>query len=280
MVSIQLQGKIFLHGTIKALTGLHIGGNSETLDIGGIDNPIIRNPLNKEPYIPGSSLRGKMRSLLDKHFNNPLFSRGSVQVHECQDPAKYTGCSVCQVFGVTPQKLKAATMPTRLIIRDSFLTNESREELEESETDSLFTEAKWEVSIDRITSEANPRQNERVPAGATFGPFQLIYAIYTLNTGNKVQIQKELDYFDTVLKGMELLEDDYLGGSGSRGSGQITFGNLTMTFKSRECYENADVDPKTIAQNKLIQDLRKSGYATDILNAINGGSTNNDENSE
>lgn len=272
MAGIQLQGKIFLKGTIHALTGLHIGGNSETLDIGGIDNPIIRNPLNREPYIPGSSLRGKMRSLLDRHFNNPLFSRGSVQVHECQDPAKYNACSVCQVFGVTPQKLKESTMPTRLIIRDTFLTNESRKKLEDSETDSLFTEAKWEVSIDRITSEANPRQNERVPAGAAFGPFQLIYAIYTRETGNKIQIESELNYLDTVLAGMELLEDDYLGGSGSRGSGQIAFENLTMTFKSRECYEKADKDPVpiTVPENANIKDLRQTDYKSPILSAISG----------
>lgn len=271
MTSIQLQGKIFLQGTINALTGLHIGGNSETLDIGGIDNPIIRNPLNREPYIPGSSLRGKMRSLLDRHFNNPLFSRGSVRVHECQDPEKYDACSVCQVFGVTPQKLKEATMPTRLIIRDTFLTSESREKLEESETDSLFTEAKWEVSIDRITSEANPRQNERVPAGATFGPLVLVYGLYTLDTNSPNQLQKELGYFDTVLKGMELLEDDYLGGSGSRGSGQIAFKNLKMTFKSRECYEDPkNVAPTLIADKTCITTLRASDYTDNIMSEISG----------
>ena len=102
MASIQLQGKIFLTGIIEAVTGLHIGGDSENLDIGGIDNPVIRNPLNRQPYIPGSSLRGKMRGLLDRHFNLRLRSMGGVQIHGCQKPEDYNQCEVCQVFGVAP----------------------------------------------------------------------------------------------------------------------------------------------------------------------------------
>ena len=77
-----------------------------------------------------------------------------------------------------------------------------------------------------------------------------------------------LGLFDTVLKGMELLEDDYLGGAGSRGSGQIEFENLKMTFKSRECYENADVTSITIAENVDIKTLRQSDYTEKILAAI------------
>ena len=218
MARIQLQGKIFLTGTIKALTGLHIGRNSEDLDIGGVDNPVIRDIITKEPYIPGSSLRGKMRALLDRNFNLPLRSMGGIQIHGCQAPGAYKKCDVCQVFGVAPTgKLKGETMPTRLIVRDIFLEKDSRKELEQAETDGLFTEVKWEVTIDRITAAANPRPNERVPAGAIFGPFQLIYGIYTQNTPNQTQIEKELQRFKTVLIGMELLEDDYLGGSGGRG---------------------------------------------------------------
>ena len=271
MPSIQLQGKILLEGTIKALTGLHIGGNSETLDIGGIDNPVIRNPLNREPYIPGSSLRGKMRSLLDRHFNNPLTNQGRVQVHQCRDPKAYAECSVCQVFGVTPQRLKQDTMPTRLIVRDTSLTKESRNNLTDAETDGEFTEAKWEVSIDRITSAANPRQNERVPAGANFGPVQLIYALYTRDTFSTSQIENELNFFDTILAGMELLEDDYLGGAGSRGSGQIAFEKLTMKFKSRKCYEDPNAAPITIAEDTDITTLRALDYTSNIMSVISGG---------
>ncbi len=270
MTSIQLHGKIFLSCTIRTITGLHIGRNSNDLDIGGIDNPVIRDPLSKEPYIPGSSLRGKMRSLLDRHLNNPLKTQGNVRVGDCKTPEDYIKCPVSQVFGVAPTgKLSGKTMPTRLIVRDASLTKASRDELKAAETDSLFTEAKWEVSIDRITSEANPRQNERVPAGAKFCPVQLVYGIYTLNEVSAEQLKRECELFDTVLKGMALLEDDYLGGAGSRGSGQIAFEDLKLTFKSRTYYEEADASPVIIAESKDIKALRQSGYTTGILSAIN-----------
>ena len=275
MPSIQLQGNILLQGTILARTGLHIGGNSGELDIGGIDNPVIRNAFNREPYIPGSSVRGKMRGLLDRYFNNPLEKRvgRDVRVHECQTPDNYNKCPVCQVFGVAPQRdLRGKTMPTRLIVRDTFLTTESLEVLNIADTDTDFTEIKTEVAIDRITSAATPRQQERVPAGATFGPFQIVHSLYTIpgESNSKDQLENELKLFDTVLKGMELLADDYLGGSGSRGSGQIAFENLTLTFKSRQCYEKADYEPVNIAENQSVKALRQSGYIEKILKAING----------
>ena len=275
MPSIQLQGKILLQGTIRVQTGLHIGGNSGELDIGGIDNPIIRNAFNREPYIPGSSVRGKMRGLLDRHFNNPLEKRvgRDVRVHECQAPDAYNECPVCQVFGVAPiRQLSGKTMPTRLIVRDTFLTVESLEVLEKADTDTDFTEIKTEVAIDRITSAATPRQQERVPAGATFGPFQIVHSFYTTQDESERsdQLEDELRLFDTVLKGMELLEDDYLGGSGSRGSGQIAFENLKLIFKSRECYEKVDCEPVNVAENQAVKALRQSDYVEKVLKAING----------
>ena len=275
MPSIQLQGKIFLKGTINAITGLHIGGNSGELDIGGIDNPIIRNAFNRQPYIPGSSLRGKMRGLLDRHFNKLLNKSvgRDVRVHECDNPKDYNVCPVCQVFGVAPiRQLRGKTLPTRVIVRDTFLTPESLAALDRADTDTDFTEIKTEVAIDRITSAATPRQQERVPAGATFGPFQIVHSLYTQNENDKSNhLQGELQFFDTLLTGIELLEDDYLGGSGSRGSGQIAFENLTMTFKSRRCYEDTDIAPIAIAENVDIKTLRQSDYTAKILAAISAG---------
>ena len=275
MKSIKLHGKIFLKCNIKLCTGLHIGGNTGNLDIGGVDNPIIRDPITTAPYIPGSSLRGKIRALLDRHFNkllnNPM---SNVTIHMCKEPADYYGCDVCQVFGVAPtsQDMRGETMPTRLTIRDVFLEKKSKRELEDADTDTNYTEVKTEVAIDRITSEANPRPNERVPAGAIFGPVEIVHSLYTQRGAkHDNKLEDELNYFDTVLKGMELLEDDYLGGSGSRGSGQIEFEDLSMTFKSRECYENAKVDPISIAKNTDIKSLRASDYTTQIMSAITGG---------
>jgi CRISPR-associated protein Csm3 len=276
MASIQLHGKIFLECNIRLQTGLHIGGNSGNLDIGGVDNPIIRDPITTAPYIPGSSLRGKIRGLLDRHLNKRLNNTMSnVTIHMCKTPTDYYDCHVCQVFGVAPTSddMRGNTMPTRLIIRDVFLEKQSQKELEAADTDTNYTEIKTEVAIDRITSEANPRPNERVPAGAIFGPVQIVHSLYTQHgSDHDNQLQDEVTYFDTVLKGMELLVDDYLGGSGSRGSGQITFENLTMTFKSRECYEKADVSPRpiTLPENADIKALRQSNYIEQIQNAISG----------
>ncbi len=63
---IKLLGYVKITGGIEALTGLHIGGTADSIDKGGIDNPVIKNPVTNEPYIPGSSLRGRIRALLEK----------------------------------------------------------------------------------------------------------------------------------------------------------------------------------------------------------------------
>lgn len=277
MLSIKLQGRIILNGTIEAKTGLHIGGNSGELDIGGIDNPIIRNAFNRQPYIPGSSLRGKMRGLLDRHYGKELNKPvgRDVRIHESKTVEEYKKCPISQVFGVAPtQQLRGKTMPTRVIIRDTFLTDESLAVLDRADTDTDFTEIKTEVAIDRITSAATPRQQERVPAGAKFGPMQIVHSLYTLHgSDHDNKLEDEINYFDTVLIGMELLEDDYLGGSGSRGSGQIAFENLIMTFKSREYYEKANGTPKSIdlPENADIKAVRQSDYIDQIQKAISGG---------
>lgn len=274
MASIKLHGKIFLSCNIKLYTGLHIGGNTGNLDIGGVDNPIIRDPITTAPYIPGSTLRGKIRGLLDRYLDKELNNTMSnVTIHMCKNPEAYYKCDVCQVFGVAPTSdvMRGNTMPTRLTVRDVFLDEHSRKRLEDADTDTNYTEIKTEVAIDRITSEANPRPNERVPAGAIFGPVQIVHSLYTLHgSDHDNQLDHELAYFDTVLKGMELLEDDYLGGSGSRGSGQIAFENLKMTFKSRECYEKVDKDPISInlPEKADIKAVRQSDYIDQIQNAI------------
>src|SRR5262245_15627394 len=175
MPVLTLQGKLIVTGEIEAVTGLHIGGAAAGLDIGGIDNPIIRHPINRQPYIPGSSLRGKMRSWLDRYYGKELNKfirreRPEVRVHECASEQAYAACDVRQLFGITPGEHKdfANLMPTRLIVRDVHLLAGdekkvgSAEWLAKAKTDLPFTEVKWEAAIDRITSAAVPRQNERV----------------------------------------------------------------------------------------------------------------------
>ena len=270
MASIQLQGKIFITGEIEATTGLHIGGSAGELDIGGVDNPVIRNPLTREPYIPGSSLRGKMRSLLDRYRNRELNQPiGQVRIHQCKTFDNYKDCPICPVFGIAANRPFEGLLPTRLIVRDALLTPEARERFDAIDTDMPYTEIKTEVVIDRITSAATPRQNERVPAEATFGPLEMVYSLYTLDSDSERSIDREIALFDTVLTGMELLEDDYLGGSGSRGSGKITFCDLEMIFKSRKHYEDPRSVPViTLAAGDGVEALRETDYQSQLSAAI------------
>jgi CRISPR-associated protein Csm3 len=227
------------------LTGLHIGGSDEGISIGGVDKTVIRNPLDNRPYIPGSSLRGKMRSLVEKYtgaIQNNSIGR-DVKIHSCganakteaeieQATAEYKVCPVCQVFGA-PGERKFST-PTRLIVRDVHLSEESAQELDGLRTDLPFTEVKTEVAIDRVTSAASPRQMERVPAGAIFGRAELVYSIYG---GHGFDPAADLERFKTVVTGLQLLEDDYLGGLGSRGSGRVALQRIEVRVKARPNYD-------------------------------------------
>ena len=222
-----LHGRVFVECKIKAETGLHIGGAESSLAIGGVDNVIIRDPLSGRPYIPGSSLKGKMRSQMEKFHGLPQNqSIGQyVTIHTCAKAADYAACIVCHVYGV-PGEMDFSTS-TRLVVRDVQLTDESAASLDRAKTDLPFSEVKWEAAIDRVTSAATPRQMERVPAGAVFGPSEMVYSIYEA---------ADTARFANVVEGMQLLEDDYLGGSGSRGSGKVAFRDIHVYARARGAY--------------------------------------------
>ncbi|MDZ4716971.1 MAG: type III-A CRISPR-associated RAMP protein Csm3, partial [Roseiflexaceae bacterium] len=175
----RLLGRLLITANLRVVTGLHIGGAAAGLNIGGLDNPVIRDARTRQPYIPGSSIKGKMRSLAERArgFNpddpKEVQKIGPIRIHICQDATAYSTCAVCQVFGV-PGEMKHST-PTRLTVRDTFLDPHS---LEYAQLDFLSTEVKWEASIDRITSAALPRQMERVPAGAVFANCELVLSLY------------------------------------------------------------------------------------------------------
>ncbi|MBN2006223.1 MAG: type III-A CRISPR-associated RAMP protein Csm3 [Anaerolineae bacterium] len=263
MATIKLEGRVFITFDIEAVTGLHIGGTESGIEIGGVDKTVIRDKLTNRPYIPGSSLRGKMRSLLEKYHgleqNQPI---GQGRIHSCgagerndeesQKRARnaYLNCDVCQVFGV-PGERKFAT-PTRLVVRDVHLSDASAARLENSGTDLPYTEVKTEVSIDRVTSAANPRQMERVPAGSVFSNAELVYSIYN---GDDCDAGKDVARLQTVIEGLHLLEDDYLGGLGSRGSGKVRLQHIKVKVRA-----HGDLgEPQTIkeypALDKLGQDV-------------------------
>lgn len=272
--SIQMMGKVVITGSIQLMTGLHIGGAAAGLDIGGVDNPIIRHPVTREPYIPGSSLRGKIRSLLERAYNLPLNKKvQDVRLHECYSESEYQQCPICHVFGVSPGEREldisqgeqadrrgewASYKPTRLVVRDVALHSDSKAKLEQADTDLPYTEVKWEASIDRITSAAVPRQNERVPAGTRFEPFEMIYTLYRLN-GN--DWQRDAEWLKVLFEGMRLLEDDYLGGYGSRGAGKIAFENLRVELRPLAYYIQANPPVELAAE----LDLRNDGQIQAII---------------
>jgi len=228
--NLQLLGKIIIKGKICCLTGLRIGGPRVGLEIGGLDNPVIRDPVTGEPYIPGSSLKGKMRSLLEKSLGlklTPLPGTENIRIHSCSNKENAKKCPVCRIFGISAEN---AAMPTVIIVRDATLTKESKEKLEKAETDLPYTEIKWENILDRITSAATPRQMERVPAGAEFN-FEIVYNIY-----NDV----DKDYLRYVFEAMKLLEDDYLGGSGTRGYGKIVFKDIKVIERTSKYYKGEE----------------------------------------
>ena len=204
----------FIEGEIECLTGLHIGAGGSSIEIGGIDDPIIRNPLTELPYIPGSSLKGKMRSLLEKNleeekrlkFNR---KREGIGRHECDDINQAKNCPVCRLFGSTAEGSENSNFPARLIIRDGDLTNENSL----MKDGLIVTEAKMENTIDRVTAAAVPRTIERIPAGIIFN-FNFVYHI------NKDYQEEDLQ---NMLLCLRLIEKDGLGGNISRGYGQVGF---------------------------------------------------------
>jgi len=206
-----------LTGLIIVKTGLHIGAGNDKVEIGGMDNPIIRNPMTREPYIPGSSLKGKMRALLEWQFNKVMPNDGK----PCSCGA--ATCEICRVFGSANSKKNNDDAkkrgPTRLIVRDAVLHEDDAEKFKNGKP---IIEEKSENSLNRITAAANPRPIERVVPGIRFR-FELVYRVIDDGDGGK----RDEEYFKTVVcKGLQLLENDYLGGGGSRGNGRIVFAEL------------------------------------------------------
>jgi len=232
-----LLGKILVKGKIICLTGLHIGSSKENMEIGAVDSPVVRDPITREPYIPGSSLKGKMRALLEKALGKtPERSIGeNVKIHVCNDSNDAIKCDVCRLFGSTGKNKnqnqeEGTNFPARLIVRDAYLTKESVERLSDIDTGLQYTEWKFENAIDRITSSANPRQLERVPRGAEF-EFELIYNVEDTKTFK--------NDIENLRFAIELLKLDALGGHGSRG-----YGKVNIEIENIQIYKTDDLKTK------------------------------------
>lgn len=259
----QFKGKYIITGKIECVTGLHIGGNTEGFEIGGMDNPVIINPLDGKPYIPGSSLKGKLRhlsewglGLIAKHSKHKDYS-----AYECAElkdekaasnkPDKWDKAfKLGRIFGPASDKseVRERVGPTRLSVRDTFLTEDSGKKLEQWLGKGIYTEAKTENAIDRVTAVANPRPIERVPAGAEFA-FTLIFDVYRDDDPALLQ---------ELFSAMAMLEDSALGGGGSRGHGVIKFKDLAAEWRSLVYYKNgAAAISKTIQSKNDIKKMVK-----------------------
>lgn len=205
----KLVKKILVSTKLTVVTGLHIGGSKDSVEIGGIDNPVIKVATRKnQPYIPGSSLKGKMRCLLEQV--NGATKVGASNV-------------INNLFGHAE---KDNSLPSKLIVRDAYLTADSVEKLVAASLDMPYTENKYENTIDRVKGKAeHPRQSERVPAGAEF-EVEMVINVWDNDSADEL---KQL-----LKQGIALIENDYLGGSGSRGYGQVKFGELIFVELSAD----------------------------------------------
>jgi CRISPR-associated protein Csm3 len=233
---VALKAKLIFGGTIVALTGMHIGGNDTGLAIGGADKLVVREPRNNRPYIPGSSLKGRMRSLLEKVRCAGEGCAGfKLDGSLVRGPCDCGVCQVCVVFGVVASEKREAVEgkpyggAARILVRDVFIANAAEVERMRN-LDMPFTEVKTEVSIDRLTSAANPRVFERVPAGAHFG-FELMLNVFETDDENA--------HVELIKQGLALVADDAIGGQSSRGYGQVKIVLERIARIPTEAYRDA-----------------------------------------
>lgn len=264
-----LYKKVFISGTALCLTGLHIGDSKDSVNIGGADGPVIRRKDNNEPYIPGSSLKGKMRSLLQQLLGEDTFEMST--------------SNISQLFGGVQSKTKNShnepqfpNRISRLIVRDAYLERildnqgeliggSAYELLNSKFTDMPYTEQKYENTIDRksgttINGGGGIRNQERVPAGAKF---ELNFVLNVFVDPNLSEEEKaknattlQEQYLRTFWLGIKLLESDYLGGSGSRGYGQLALNISVVGEKTRDDFEK-DAEDLLKIDNQLASNLEQ-----------------------
>ena len=196
-----MYAKIEIIGEIEIKTGMHIGGSDAFSAIGAVDLTVVRDSRTNYPIIPGSSLKGKLRTLLARACNKTPAN------HDDDAP------EIKRLFGSAK---KDEVRVSRLLVSDMFVTKEAVEDIHSYDLTG-FTEVKFENTINRLTAVANPRQIERVIPGTVFG-LDMIY-----DATNKEDIVED---FSLLKQGFKLLQYDYLGGHGSRGYGKIRFRNL------------------------------------------------------
>ncbi len=247
---LKLVGKLILEGEMHCETGLHVGVGKGTLEIGGADNPVVKDAHGR-PYVPGSTLRGRIRALLEQATGMAVPSElvfiskrkgQEVRIHQSDRPDD----EICILFGRSPGRMEKVgggdiesnqATPARLSVFDAPLVPESITPQMRETLDDELTEVKSENAIDRITSQANPRTLERVPAGA----------IFRIRMVLDMLCAEDAALPPLVVQGLRLLEDDALGGGGSRGSGRVLFNNLKLTWRGKDYYASGAAEQELAA---------------------------------
>jgi len=262
-------GKLILEGDLHCETGLHIGAGKGTLEIGGADNPVVKDAFGR-PYIPGSSLRGRLRALLEQSSGLAVPSElvyvsrrkgQEVRIHQSDRPDDEIGI----LFGRNPGRVErvqgealetSTATPSRLTVYDAALDAESITQAMRENLDDELTEVKSENAVDRITSQANPRTLERVPAGARF----------RIRIVLDVLCDEDKPLFARVVEGLRLLEDDALGGGGARGSGRVRLGNMRLLWRGRGFYAAGEGEQELLAGGDLaaVQGLASGDLASKL----------------
>lgn len=247
---LKLVGKLILEGEMHCETGLHVGVGKGSLEIGGADNPVVKDAHGR-PYVPGSTLRGRIRALLEQATGMAVPSElvfiskrkgQEVRIHQSDRPDD----EICILFGRSPGRMEKVgggdiesnhATPARLSVFDAPLVPESITPQMRETLDDELTEVKSENAIDRITSQANPRTLERVPAGA----------IFKIRMVLDMLCAEDSTLMPLVAQGLRLLEDDALGGGGSRGSGRVRFNNLKLTWRGKDYYASGAAEQELAA---------------------------------
>lgn len=253
-----LLGKLKITGEIVVKTGLAIGGNKSGIDIGAMDNPVIKTP-DGVPFIPGSSLKGKLRALLDKvegsrdETKDPKLANIDTKDNnskktdvDLQENIKKRCQHIAAVFGVSADNARQQKGEALLKVRDAYLKPKDNK--------APYTEEKMENSINRVTGVANPRPLERVVPGTVFD-MSLCLDVY-----NKKQTKKHLKMLELAFL---LLQEDYLGGGGTRGNGQVALENIQLDYL--EINENLELLKKPKEKHEFefspqIQDHDADGH--------------------
>jgi len=248
---------------LRIITGLHIGSSDDTMKIGGIDSSVVKREIYSnsdgtinydgtgkkitEPYIPGSSIKGKIRSLLEHSFGlireqkqilkdkagKPIDTNFMNKINDTN--LKKKANIIITLFGESAGSGDTNnTKITRAVFRDTFLTATSRKQYLEDKI--KLSEEKAENTINRVTVTANPRFMERVPAGVEF---DFEYVLRDFVEDKKLPLEKTLEL------GLLLLQNDTLGGGGSRGNGKIEF----------EKYQNTNLNEEI---KKIMDEIEKS----------------------